>query len=170
MDDFDTLTGIPRSATFQTCLTNAISDARATDTPLAVFYIGIDHMKHFNMHNGYQAGDTTLQRMVGLISSLRENQLALFRMGGDIFSLILPNIGQAEAVTFAQHICEHVRENLAPPQPLHCGETQCLGPAKLAVSIGVALLDNTMDTEQMMQIAEKAVANAKQAGGDQVWI
>lgn len=67
----------------------------------------------------------------------------------------------------AHEICVHARENLTPAQPSQCGDPNCLGPAKLGVSIGVTVFDDMMSAEQLVQSAEKKVMHAKWAGGDQ---
>lgn len=141
----DTVTLIPHYPTFQACLVNAINDARITGAPLALVYIDIDHMKHFNLHNGYQVGDVLLHRLVTLVTSLQENHLALFRSGGDKFALILSPRGYAEAGELTTQMLVRAHATLAPPQPIHCGDTYCLGPAKIGLAIGVSLFDGVMD-------------------------
>ena len=77
-------------------------------------------------------------------------------------------IGRAEAAEGAHQFRVRARETLAAPQPEPCEDADCLGPARIALSVGVSLFDDTMDPERFLQIVEQNMHNAKCAGRNQV--
>ena len=169
MIDRDPLTDVLNRDAFKMRLVNTIDDVRTKGSNVALLYVDIDNMKHFNMHNGYLLGDELLKQFVALVEPLLKNTSTLFRVGGDEFVIILPNTNREEALLLAQQICDMSREVLAPPQPTHCGDRHCLGPAKISASIGVGMFEQNMNAESFMESVEKKMYDAKRAGRDRAW-
>lgn len=170
MIDRDPLTGVLNRTAFNVRLADTINEARATGSGFALLYVDIDNMKHFNAHNGHLVGDQMLKRFVALVEPLLGKQDFLFRVGGDEFAIILPKFGCEESLHLSQQICGVVREKLTPLQPTHCGDRHCMGPAKISVSIGVALFEQNTSSENLLEIAEEKMYEAKCAGRDCFWM
>ena len=151
-------------------LADTIDKARTTGSGFALLYIDIDNMKHFNMHNGHLVGNEMLKRFVALVEPLLRDQDSLFRVGGDEFAIISPKSSREESLHLSQQICDLARDMLAPPQPTHCGDRHCMGPAKISASIGIGLFEHNMSAESLLQSVEKKMYDAKCAGRDHVWI
>ena len=59
----DPLTELPNRRLFDQCLASVITEASASNTPLAVMMLDIDHFKLYNDCNGHQQGDECLQQV-----------------------------------------------------------------------------------------------------------
>lgn len=168
MIDRDPLTGALNRNAFNTRLAEAIHEAGKTGSGFALLYVDIDNMKRFNNHNGHLVGDQLLKRFVELVEPMLGNQDSLFRVGGDEFAIILPKFCREESLHLSQQICDIAREKLAPPQPVHCGDKHCMGPAKISASIGIGLFEQNMSAESLSEMVEKKMYDAKCAGRDRV--
>jgi len=168
MNGRDDLTGVLDKSTFNGHLVEVVTEVRATGSALALLHVDIDNMKHFNLHNGPYLGDELLKRFVTIVKPLLGNRYMLYRPWGDEFTIILPDTTREEALRLAQKICDISRDELAPPQPTNCGDPRCLGPAKISVSIGVAMFEHNMNVESFLQSAEKKMYEAKSLGRDRV--
>ena len=154
MIDRDILTGAMSRGAFFKCITETINISHEKGASFVLLYIDIDNMKHFNNHNGHYLGDEMLRRFVMLVKPLLINPDSLFRFGGDVFVIILPNSSCEEALHLSQKICTIAREKLAPSQDPHCGDKHCMGPAKISVSIGISLFEQNMTVESLLRSVE----------------
>jgi diguanylate cyclase (GGDEF)-like protein len=168
MNDRDELTGCMNRSAFFSCLAESIKDARKKGSKLALMYVDIDNMKHFNMHNGHSLGDVMLNRFALMVEPLLGDRHLLFRIGGDSFTIILVNTNLEETSRLAQNICDMSRKELSPPQPDTCGDQYCMGPARISASIGVVESDHDMNAEALFQRAEEKMYEAKCAGRDRI--
>jgi diguanylate cyclase (GGDEF)-like protein len=153
----DMLTGLPNRAYFGERLREALSLADRRGRQVALMYIDLDRFKIVNDSLGHGAGDQLLGEVASRIrDGLRASDL-LFRMGGDEFTVILPDVDSPEAVVqVAQRIVGQVR---APVQ---------LGGHDVAVgvSIGIAMHPGDGATaEALIKNADAAMYSAKQLGG-----
>jgi diguanylate cyclase (GGDEF)-like protein len=170
MTDRDSLTGALNRNAFNVRLTEAINEASKTGSGFALLYVDIDNMKRFNNHNGHLVGDQLLKRFVELVRPMLVNQDSLFRVAGDEFAIILPKSGREESLQLSQNICNVAREDIAPQQPAHCGDTHCMGPAKISATIGIGLYEKNVSAESLLETAERKTYEAKLAGKDRVSI
>ncbi len=86
----DSLTGLPNRRSIMTTLEQAIADASASKTPLAVLLCDIDHFKEINDTFGHLAGDAVLAAFGSRLGSIVEPTEAAGRYGGEEFLVILP--------------------------------------------------------------------------------
>ena len=68
---------------------------------LTMMVIDIDHFKKINDLHGHQTGDEVLQRLTSTISSLIRDTDIFGRIGGEEFSLVLPETSNQAAKEFA---------------------------------------------------------------------
>jgi len=168
MTDHDPYTGVLSRNAFNKHLMAAIEKATTNNSDFSLLYIDIDNMKHFNLHNGHLVGDQLLNNFVELVEPLLQKQGLLFRVGGDEFAVLLHNVGKEESLRLSQQICDITREKVAPHQPIHCGDSHCMGPAKISASIGIARFEHNMSMESFLEKAENKMYEAKIAGRDRV--
>jgi diguanylate cyclase (GGDEF)-like protein len=105
----DPLTGLLNLREFVTRLNLIISDHQ-NSSPFAVVYIDLDNFKKINDTYGHLEGDRLLRSVAkALTASLRPADV-LARIGGDEFSLLLPNANMQSTKVLLEkarnHLCE----------------------------------------------------------------
>lgn len=103
---------------------------RRNKMPLAVLMLDVDHFKRVNDQYGHQAGDQALKFITDILLKTSRQSDILIRYGGEEFLLFLPNVGEGDAVTFAERYRTTLAEKsmrLSKSQKLH-----------LTVSIGIS--------------------------------
>jgi len=154
----DTLTGLPNRMLFDDRLNVEIAHARRNGQKLALMFLDLDRFKAINDTFGHKAGDQTLQAVGQRLSSLLRKSDTVARMGGDEFTLILPEIARPnDADKVAQKILEALRE----PFILDGLEV------RITTSVGTAVYpDDGEDADTIMKNADTAMYRAKERGRD----
>ncbi len=129
---------------------------------LSVVLIDVDHFKEVNDTLGHKAGDELLVFVGELLQQcLREEDLAI-RYGGDEFLLILPSVHAGNAASVAERtmrlFAQQARVLEVRPKP--------------SMSAGVAsmLVHHPSTAEDLLELADQALYEAKRAGKSQVRI
>ncbi len=149
----DTLTGLANRRLFDDRLKTA-AESRARS--VAVLFVDLDKFKEVNDVYGHEAGDELL-RQVGLrLTTCVRAQDTAARIGGDEFVILLDGIRQrAEVEAVAARIVDAVG------QPFDIfGRWICVG-----VSVGVSIGTDGWSATSLLQAADGAMYQAKQAGG-----
>lgn len=123
---------------------------------LSAIMFDIDHFKSINDRFGHDVGDKVLCSFVQLV----EEDLGLFaRLGGEEFILLLPQVGQAQAMEIAEEIRCRV-EQMDLKVGAHAVAVTC--------SFGVSEwgLNDTLD--RLIKRADLALYLAKESGRNQV--
>jgi len=128
---------------------------------LPLISIDIDHFKKINDNFGHPAGDKVLVEVAKeLKKSLRQTDV-LARIGGEEFSILLPETSIEDALVFAERI------RVAQSQLRISGEWQ--GEIQLSVSIGISSYQvNDLNFDALFSRADKALYQAKNSGRNQV--
>lgn len=155
----DTLTGLPNRVLFNDRLQLAIAAARRNDQRLAVLFFDLDNFKKVNDSLGHAAGDTLLKLVAERVSSILREGDTLSRMGGDEFTLLLPQLAQGdEGVRGVQVLAEKIIRSLKAPFPLD-GQDVYIG-----ISIGISIYpDDSTDASGLLKNADAAMYWAKSA-------
>ena len=69
----------------------------------------VDGLKELNDRLGHLAGDRTLEAIGRVLQKGRREVDAVFRIGGDEFALILPEVSEDEARSVIERITETIR-------------------------------------------------------------
>jgi diguanylate cyclase (GGDEF)-like protein len=156
----DDLTGVFNRRHFLTLAERAFADGLKDGRPVALLILDIDLFKSINDCFGHGVGDAVIRHVAGVCRDAQRKGDILARIGGEEFTLLLPNTDLAGAATFA----EEVRSGLgASPVAV---EGHCL---RVTVSIGVAAADTaTVTLGDLMRRADQALYGAKRSGRDQV--
>ena len=86
--------------------------------PLALIVIDLDDFKRVNDEHGHQYGDRVLQEVAGaLMGSVRSSDIVI-RHGGDEFSVVCPETGDASADELAERLCEAIQKVTIDGRPL----------------------------------------------------
>ncbi len=128
---------------------------------LTLISIDIDHFKKINDKFGHPAGDKVLIEVAKqLKSSLRQTDV-LARIGGEEFSILLPETSADEAEVFAERL------RLAQSQLRITGDWH--GEIQLSVSIGISSYQQSdSNFDQIFSRADKALYQAKNSGRNRV--
>ena len=161
----DPLTGLSNRRAFDIEFERLRKSSQRSHRYMSVLFIDIDHFKIFNDQYGHDCGDTALKAVAHTISSCVTRPLDSFcRWGGEEFAIVLPDTDEAGAVSLANEILEAVRAiRLSVP---------CKKTAGVTVSIGIACqtITDANKTDDLVDMADKAMYQAKQRGRDQYQI
>jgi len=152
----DPLTGLPNRLLFSDRLTQQLAQAKRHQASLAVVFLDLDGFKIINDTLGHDIGDLLLKG-VGkrLIKALR-NVDTVARMGGDEFTIIVPDIRNADDAAVAANKILNV---LNEPFQLENHELF------VCASLGISLYPMHGDTaEVLVRNADTAMYRAKEHG------
>ncbi|KPK17548.1 MAG: hypothetical protein AMJ67_13080 [Betaproteobacteria bacterium SG8_41] len=152
----DALTGVYNRRQMDRAVGEAVERHKRYGASSSLLLIDIDYFKRVNDEFGHAAGDRVLRELAALMRrSLRKLDL-VFRIGGEEFLVLLPDVKRAGAAEAA----EKLRREVASAD-LHPGW-------KLTVSIGVGQLGPGEAREQWIRRIDRALYAAKDSGRDRV--
>jgi diguanylate cyclase (GGDEF)-like protein len=127
----------------------------------SVVYFDCDHFKKINDEYGHQVGDKVLQIITKLGQEVIRTRDIFARLGGEEFTLVLPD----EDLSKAKAVAEHLRAKIADYN------FSALGiKSKVTASFGVASLNdcNIKNFDQLINLADAAMFKAKKLGRNKV--
>ncbi|MDF1654265.1 MAG: EAL domain-containing protein [Coxiellaceae bacterium] len=152
----DSLTGLPNRNYYETTIQHELANAERTNTALALIFLDLDKFKDVNDTLGHHFGDLLLQQSAArILNELREGDY-VSRLGGDEFSIILPNINSPDN---AAAVAQKINQALAAPFDLEGNE------AHISSSIGIACYPEAgHDAETLTKNADIAMYRSKALG------
>lgn len=160
MASHDMLTGVLNARAYYARCDAQINLARRTKQAFAVLFIDLDHFKSINDTHGHAAGDIVLKSIAHCLSHGIRQSDVIGRIGGEEFSIFLPDT----SIDGACQLAEVLRQAVVANQP-------DIGTQRLTVtaSIGVAGSDGRFDPmHEIQQRADMAMYSAKAAGRNRV--
>ena len=167
----DRLTELPNRTMFQRVLERALSTAHEKDGHIAVMHLDLDRFSSINDTYGRAGGNRILRQVARRLEGcLRSTDAlatspsgmrgaALARVSGDEFTLMITHIGEPRE---AARIAQVVLDALAMPFDTDGVEVY------LSSSLGISLSGaDGSSAEELLQRAERALFEAKRAGGNQ---
>lgn len=152
----DQLTRLPNRSLFRDRLDLALTQARRRSGSLAVLYVDIDRFKLVNDTYGHSEGDALIRGVSARLSATLRRSDTLARVGGDEFTILLPDIGGVED---AEHTARKIQTSLEAPLALTHGDFRA------TVSVGIAIYPADGETcETLMQHADIAMYQVKRSG------
>jgi diguanylate cyclase (GGDEF)-like protein len=152
MATIDSLTGLLNRRAFQERLPVEFAEARRHRRPLSVLLMDLDDFKRCNDRYGHECGDQVLTIFAHLLKNTVRSTDLLVRHGGEEFLVLLPNTGEADAMTLCHRILHAMRTAEWPREPV-------------TASIGLASLGgNTLDGMTIVRQADEALYAAKRSG------
>lgn len=152
----DPLTGLLNRLTFNTCMDQVISLHRQNLQPVSLLAIDIDFFKQLNDTHGHAAGDHVLGKVGILLRKTLREEDAIFRMGGEEFTVVLKCANQMAASQTA----ERVRAAIANASFGSIGT--------ITISIGVAEYRRGESWENWAKRADDNLYEAKNRGRNRV--
>jgi len=157
--NFDDLTNLPNRRLFKEYLKLELKKAERTEKPLALLFIDLDHFKDVNDTHGHDIGDKLLIEASKRINACVRNSDTVSRIGGDEFTVILPelvNQGNVDKIALS------ILETLQKPFIIDKNKTF------ISASIGITLSPNdTDDLSCLLKYADQAMYKAKSSGRNQ---
>ncbi len=152
----DSLTRAGNRLAFTQALERKLSLAERHGSCFAVLLIDLDQFKPINDEYGHAAGDVILIETVKRLRGAVRTEDAVYRMGGDEFTLILDHCQSARE---ASDVCERIHQALAHPHWLPSGiSLQC------SASVGMAIYPRDGDSaDALTHAADTAMYQRKRA-------
>lgn len=155
----DELTGLVNRHEALEQITSIAGRARRKGDATAVLFCDLDNFKEINDSFGHLAGDELLRTVAAKIrQGLRNGDLAA-RIGGDELMVVLQGVRGLED---ALAIAEKLRRTVAEPIPTGAGILS------ITLSIGVTLVRQGDNPDDIINRADRAMYRAKQTGRNQV--
>ncbi|MEC1522494.1 EAL domain-containing protein [Neobacillus niacini] len=154
----DSLTNLPNRRLFNEQLTIKLNEARHSIQPLVIMYLDMDRFKYINDSLGHLMGDRLLQEVAKrLAQSVRKKDIVA-RVGGDEFTIILPETDREIALEVAEEIFEAFKK------PFYIDNYELF----LTTCIGISTFPyDGEDPQVLIRNADAALYRAKEQGKNQ---
>lgn len=161
--DIDLLTMLRNRNSMQQIMQQEINRCERYKTNLSVLFLDIDNFKKFNDEYGHKEGDNILIKLAEVIAKqLRVTDYA-FRFGGEEFLILLPTTTLTGAFKIAERIRTKFNAIKFYPQKQK-------NHVHATISIGVADCNAECSVKSLINLADKAMYQAKQKGKNQTCI
>ena len=155
----DKLTDLPNRAYFSRIIDSSISNANRYNGSLALFELDLDGFKSINDIFGHVIGDKILIKVAKRLKSSLKTENAIFRMGGDEFTIVLGSFkSDSELEMLANKIIKKINK------PMIIGHQKM----SVGISIGIAIKkSDKIELGDFFNIADRALYKSKSAGRNQ---
>ncbi len=151
----DPVTGLFTHRYFMEALSAERARSQRTRGSFSLVLFGVDAFRTFNREYGYAEGDHLLRRVARLLVPLE----TAARYGGDRFAVLLAGVGREGARATAEQVRAQAETLAQSPD----------SPGHFTLSAGVVTFpDQGEDEEELVDAAERALIEAKRAGGNRV--
>ena len=156
----DPLTKLPNRLLLEDRMRQACARLRRDTNSVSVLFIDMDGFKAINDKHGHAAGDKVLQAVAATVLRRVRTPDIPGRIGGEEFTVLLPETGAEEAVVFA----ERLRADLERLEVDYGGHT-----IRFSCSFGVASRGEDIAVlDTLLMRADEALYRAKNQGRNRV--
>lgn len=160
----DGLTEIPNRRAFDTAFERQFNQAKRTTTPLSLLIMDIDNFKLFNDYYGHPLGDDCLKKVAAtLMKHTHRPEDLVARLGGEEFSILLPNTDSFGATMRAEQYRSAIEE-----LKIHQAGNSPLPYVTVSIGVGTVIAHAHDDSKGLLQAADDALYRAKRQGRNQV--
>ncbi|MFT4937740.1 MAG: diguanylate cyclase (GGDEF)-like protein [Paraglaciecola sp.] len=128
-------------------------------TELCVIILDIDHFKQVNDTHGHNTGDEILKKIADLLGKVVRSQDVVGRWGGEEFIMLMP----CNDPQIGINVAERARKLLMTAK---ISDIQLEQP--ITASFGVTHANAAIDLKDIVEVADKALYKAKDAGRNRV--
>ncbi len=155
----DELTGLATFRVLRDRLKQEVARARRTGVSFAVLFVDLDDFKAVNDRYGHGEGNEVLQLAAGVVAKTVRGTDVAGRYGGDEFVVLL--IGTH--LRGARKVGEQIRRAIE-----QAGTAAGYPEGMVTVSVGAAHFDLDLDDPEVLELADRALYEAKGTGGNRV--
>jgi len=156
----DNLTGMASRSHFMEHAEAEMARARRHMRPLAMVMFDVDHFKQINDRHGHATGDEVLRVMTQTCRTIVRQQDIVGRLGGEEFSILMPETDHESAVAMA----ERLRLALAELQiPAANG-----GMVNVTASFGISVWRPEDSLDGLLARADAGLYLSKHAGRNRI--
>ena len=157
----DGLTELYNHRYFKEQMRQMIESSSRYGSLFSLIILDIDFFKKFNDTYGHQAGDAVLKQVAQTLKRNVRSSDIVCRYGGEEMSIILPNTDYDMAVATADKLCKRIATRSFKL------------PNNKEVSVNISLGASTfpidgINAEEIIEMADKRLYNAKQTGRNKV--
>ncbi|VAX06726.1 hypothetical protein MNBD_GAMMA26-476 [hydrothermal vent metagenome] len=159
----DALTGCNNRRWFDISIDRIINRAITGEEPFCAIMLDVDRFKQYNDKRGHLAGDKALRSLADVSRELLRASDIVIRYGGEEFLILLPHTDPKEAAS----ISERLRQKIATTSP---GEEDGVDLPAFTVSMGISILNQSDTIHTLLDRADHALYQAKEAGRNRIVI
>jgi diguanylate cyclase (GGDEF)-like protein/PAS domain S-box-containing protein len=150
----DELTGLYNQREFFNLLDREVEKYKRNHRALSLCFIDLDKFKQFNDKQGHLEGDQVLKKVAEFMrKSIRHHLDLAFRYGGDEFAIIMSEVQPEKGRVMAERIRMAVQDYFR---------------GDITLSIGIAGYNSRLNSQQLVELADKAMYHAKTRGGNRI--
>ena len=158
----DGLTGLFNRTTFADLSRRELDRGQRQGSATSILLLDLDHFKRINDTWGHPAGDAVLRHIATVISTAVRSSDLVGRLGGEEFTVLLPNT----SVQAARDLAEKLRQRIADaPLPWQDVTTITI---TASIGVGATTAQEKRDFDSLYSLADKALYKAKQLGRNRV--
>ena len=159
----DSLTGLYNRRFFFDLARKTFSESKRHNKPLSIIMFDIDLFKKINDKYGHPIGDIIIQFIANQARSLLREEDIIARVGGEEFTILLPNTTIESASLIAEKIRLHI--------DLQHVTGKWIGMVEPKISLGVSsYTDEDSEFHEMYTRSDKALYKAKYSGRNKVCV
>jgi diguanylate cyclase (GGDEF)-like protein len=151
----DPLTQLPNRDLLRDRLRQALAWAERSGRPVVVAFLSLDGFGRVNERLGHSAGDTLLQAVSGRWLAMMRSGDTLARFAGDEFVAVWPGV---ESIAEGEALVRGLVDVMEAPFTLN------ESTVAMSASIGVAISVPSQSSDDLLQAADAAMAEAKSRG------
>jgi len=148
----DVLSGLPNRAAF-----NAAVEETLVKSQAAILFVDLDRFKNVNDTLGHPVGDKLIAEVGSRLRSAVGTGVLVARIGGDEFTIIIPD----PKMNLVEKLAEDIVAAIRSPFEID-GQ-----PILIGASIGIAVSSSGSDAQDLIRRADIALYHAKEAGRNQ---
>jgi diguanylate cyclase len=158
----DALTGLKNRGAFDKAIDNVVHSE--TNLSATLVLLDIDHFKRVNDNFGHLVGDRVIRYVSALLTQIVGSEHHIARYGGEEFAVILTGLD----IDNAKQLTEKIRIAMSNSKLQRKESGEAIG--EVTISAGIATVKATDSVELLIDRADKALYQAKEAGRNKVVI
>ena len=157
MTEADPATGCLNRRGFERALESALVAAAAARSEVALLALDLDHFKRINDEFGHNVGDAVLSEVAAALAEAVGTEGVVARLGGEEFSVLLPNADAEAAGVMAERMLHSLRSHQL---------TSVMRSEAVTMSVGIAAerVSSLRDSAALRARADEALYMAKRGG------